>query len=46
MNVLVEVNHANVTVIKDKSGSIEISHDIHYPASAEYLMESKGITKN
>lgn len=46
MNVLVEVNHANVTVIKDKSGAIEISHDIHYPASAEYLMESKGITKN
>lgn len=46
MNVLVEVNHANVTVIKDKSGAIEISHDIHYPASAEYLLESKGITKN
>jgi len=45
MNVLVEVNHANVTVIKDKSGAIEISHDIHYPASDEYLMESKNLTK-
>lgn len=45
MNVLVEVNHANVTVIKDKSGAIEISHDIHYPASAEYIMESKNLTK-
>lgn len=45
MNVLVEVNHANVTVIKDKSGAIEISHDIHYPASAEYLAEHKGLIK-
>lgn len=45
MNVLVEVNHANVTVIKDKSGAIDISHDIHYPASDEYLLEQKGLTR-
>lgn len=45
MNVLVEVNHANVTVIKDKSGAINISHDIHYPASDEYLLEQKGLTR-
>lgn len=45
MNVVVEVNHANVTVIKDKSGTLIISHYIHYPASDEYLMESKGLTR-
>lgn len=45
MNVLVEVNHANVSVIKDKSGAIYISHDIHYPASDEYLMEAKGLVR-
>ncbi|MCM1115843.1 MAG: hypothetical protein NC397_10160 [Clostridium sp.] len=45
MNVFVEVNHANVTVIKDKSGAIYISHYIHYPASDSYLMESKGLTR-
>lgn len=45
MNVLVEVNHANVSVIKDKSGAINITHKIHYPASDEYLLEKKGITR-
>lgn len=45
MNVFVEVNHANVTVIKDKSGAIYISHYIHYPASDEYLMSAKGLTR-
>lgn len=45
MHVYVEVNHANVSVIKDKSGSIYLTHHIHYPASADYLMESKGLTK-
>lgn len=45
MHVFVEVNHANVSVIKDKSGAIYITHHIHYPASADYLMESKGLTK-
>lgn len=45
MKVFVEVNHANVTVIKDKSGAIHISHYIHYPASDEYLMESKSLTR-
>lgn len=45
MNVFVEVKHANVTVIKDKSGAIYITHTIHYPASDEYLMSTKGITR-
>lgn len=45
MKVFVEVNHANISVIKDKSGALYITHYIHYPASADYLMESKGLTK-
>lgn len=45
MNVFVEVNHANVTVIKDKSGGLYISHYIHYPASDDYLMEGQSIQR-
>lgn len=45
MSVFVEVNHANVTVIKDKSGALYISHYIHYPASDEYLMEGKSLQR-
>ncbi|MCD7723652.1 MAG: hypothetical protein LUH82_06850 [Clostridiales bacterium] len=45
MAVTVEVMHASVLVIKDKSASVEISYDMTYPASDEYLMESKGITR-
>lgn len=45
MNVMVEVKHANITAIKDKNGAIYISHYIHYPASDEYLLESKGLKR-
>ena len=45
MAVNVEVNHANVAVIKDKSAVVKISYDLTYPASAEYLKTSKGITQ-
>lgn len=45
MAVDVSVNHANVLVIKDKSASVQISYDMHYPASDQYLLDSKGITK-
>lgn len=45
MKVVVEVNHANVSVIKDKSGAIYITHNIHYPASDSYLMEAKELTR-
>ncbi len=45
MAVKVEVNHANVAVIKDKSAEVKISYDMTYPASAEYLKESKGIVQ-
>lgn len=45
MKVFVEIKHANITVIKDKSGALYISHYIHYPASDDYLMEGKGLTR-
>lgn len=45
MAVIVEVKHANVTVIKDKSASVSISYDMHYPASDQYLLDSKGIKR-
>ncbi len=45
MAVNVSVTHANVLVITDKSASIEISYDMHYPASDEYLMEAREISR-
>lgn len=45
MAVVVDVKHANVAVIKDKSASVNISYDMHYPASDEYLLEAKGIKR-
>lgn len=41
----VAVNHATVTVIKDKSASLAITYTNHYPASDDYLKSSKGITR-
>ena len=45
MRVFVELNHANVAVIKDKSGSLIISYDMHFPASDEYILKYKGLTR-
>lgn len=45
MAVKVSVNHANVLAIKDKSAEVNISYDMHYPASDEYLMEAKGFSR-
>lgn len=43
-NMVAEVNvtHANIAVIKDKSASLTVKFAWKYPASAEYLMKSKG----
>lgn len=41
----VAVNHATVTVIKDKSASLLITYTNHYPASDDYLKKYKGITR-
>lgn len=45
MNVNVSVTHASVSVIKDKSASLNISYVQHFPASDDYMMETKGIKK-
>ncbi len=46
MYVHVDVQHASITVLTDKSASLDISYANHYPASDEYLEETKGITRN
>lgn len=45
MIALVDVTHANVTIIKDKSASVKITYTTHFPASDDYLMEKKGIKR-
>lgn len=45
MAVEVQANHANITVIKDKSGGVIISYDMHYPASDTYIMKAKSLTR-
>lgn len=40
MEAHITVNHANVTVIKDKSANVLVTYDVHYPASPEYLKEA------
>lgn len=38
----VSVTHANIAVIKDKSASLNVTMEWKYPASADYMMKSKG----
>lgn len=45
MIVDVNVSHASVSVIKDKSASLNISYVQHFPASDDYIMETKGLKK-
>lgn len=45
MNVDVNVTHANVTVLKDKSAALNITYEQHFPADDEYMMKTKGIKK-
>ncbi len=42
---VVNVTHATITVIKDKSATLNISYKNHYPASDQFLKDSKGITR-
>lgn len=44
MLAYVSVTHANVAVLKDKSASLTVTMKWTYPASAEYLQSSKGVT--
>lgn len=41
----VAVNHATVTVIRDKSASLKITYVNHYPASDDYLKDKKQLTR-
>lgn len=41
----VDVTHACIAIIKDKSASVKITYTNEYPASDEYLMERRGITR-
>ena len=45
METTVQVTHASIAVIKDKSATLTISYINHYPASDEYLKSAKGITR-
>ncbi len=41
----VDVTHANIAVIRDKSASVKITYTTHFPASDQYLMEKKGLKR-
>ena len=45
MDVHIDVKHANVTVIKNKNASLDIVYTNHFPASDEFLKESRNITR-
>lgn len=45
MKAVVSVTHATIQVIKDKSASLDITMEWKFPASDQYLMESKGVTR-
>ena len=45
MKVHIDVTHANVTVIKDKSATLDLEYSNTFPASDEFLQSSKGVTR-
>ena len=45
MRVHIDVKHANVLVLKDKSASLDIIYTNHLPASDEYLKSTKGLER-
>ena len=45
MDVHIDVKHANVAVLKNKSASMDIVYKNHFPASDEFLKESRNIVK-
>ena len=45
METTVQVTHASIAVIKDKSATLTITYTNTYPASDDYLMSSKGIKR-
>ncbi|MDE7124536.1 MAG: hypothetical protein K2N83_03490 [Eubacterium sp.] len=45
MVVNVSLDHATVTVLKDKSASLTILYDQHFPADDQYLMDKRQLTR-
>lgn len=45
MLVHIDVQHANVSMIKDKSASLDITYTNHFPADDQYLMKSRTIER-
>lgn len=45
MKAAVSVTHATIAIIKDKSASLDITMTWKYPASDQYLMDSKEVTR-
>lgn len=43
--VKIAVTHANVTIIHDKSASLTVKYDAIFPASDDYLKNTKGISR-
>ncbi len=45
MNATVDVQHASISVIKDKSAVMYIVYTQHFPASDEFLKDTKDLTR-
>lgn len=45
MKVHIDVQHANVAVLKDKKASMDIIYTNHAPASDEFLLETRNVTR-
>ena len=45
MLVHIDVKHANITVFKDKNASLDIVYTNHFPATGDYLLKSRNITR-
>lgn len=45
MDVHIDVKHANVTILKDKNASLDVVYKNHFPASDDYLMNSRKIQR-
>lgn len=45
MDVHIDVSHANVTVIHDKSASLDVVYTNHFPASDDYILKSRNLVR-
>ena len=45
MIVKVDITHANLKILNDRSASLTIYYDNNFPASDEYLLKEKGLTR-